>query len=301
MTAQHQHSVSKLSINNRANGVLQSTAASVMWGATGVWIAALAMPVRDVLLYRFALSLLVVCAVMSLTRPRFMRAGAIANKNNLAGGVALFFYYVLTTAAFSLANMVSVSLIVATTPAFVMGAEWMRGRRPARAAVIGALLAFGGVAVLLAPDGFSSAAAATNRERFGEMLALTAVLSMTAFSLTGRAPDSHAAGASLWAGIIGTAALSLIAVGGAPVAVPDAGQWGLLLGLAAFSTVAAAACYGNACRLCGPTTAAVVRLSTPLFAALFLVAVFGAALSARHFIAGGLILLGAGVVVMRRD
>lgn len=292
---------SKLTLNNRANGVFQSIAASVMWGATGVWIIALALPVRDVLLYRFALSLLVAGAVMSAMRPRRM-ANTIANKNDLAGGIALFFYYALTTAAFSLANMVSVSLIVATTPAFVMGAEWMRGRRPARAAMLGAVLAFGGVVVLLAPAEFSPTAAAAGRERFGEMLALASVLSMTAFSLLGRAPDSHAAGASLWACLIGSAALLFVAVGGgAPPVMPRANQWVLLLGLAAFSTVAAAACYGNACRLCGPTTAAVVRLSTPLFAALFLVAVFGGELSARHFIAGGLILLGAGVVVMRRD
>ena len=287
---------SKLTIDNHANGALQSVAASVMWGATGVWIVQLAMPVREVLLYRFALSLLVVCAVMRLSA-RARLARTIADKNDLAGGVALFFYYALSTAAFSLANMVSVSLIVATTPAFVMGALWMRGKRPARAAVIGALLAFGGVAVLLAPAGFSPGGG----EYLGEALALGSVLSMTAFSLLGRAPDSHAAGASLWACFIGASALSLVAIGsGAPPVVPDAEQWLLLLGLAAFSTVAAAACYGNACRLCGATTAAVVRLSTPLFAALFLVAVFGQGLSARHFIAGGLILLGAGVVIVRR-
>lgn len=281
----------KLTVDSRTNGALQSVAASVMWGATGAWIVALAMPVRDVLLYRFALSLLVVGAVVLLTRPR-----SIANKNDLAAGAALFGYYALTTAAFSIADMVSVSLIVATTPAFVMGAEWLRGRRPARASVAGALLAFGGVAVLLTPAGFSPGGS-----HIGEMLALASVLSMTAFSLLGRAPDSHAAGASLWACLIGATALSLItAAGDAPVAAPDAAQWLLLLGLAAFSTLAAAACYGNACRLCGATTAAVVRLSTPLFAAVFLVAVFGGELSARHVIAGAFILLGASIVVMRR-
>jgi len=289
-------------VTGRANGALQSAAASVMWGATGVWIVLLAsLSVRDILLYRFALSLLVMGAVMLLMRPRFMAANPLANKNDIGAGVALFSYYALTTAAFSLANMVSVSLLVATTPAFVMGAEWMRGKRPARASMLGALLAFAGVVVLLAPAGFSPATAAAGREYFGELLALASALSMTAFSLLGRAPDSHAAGASLWACLIGAAVLLLVAIGGgAPVAMPDANQWLSLLGLAVFSTLAAAACYGNACRLCGATTAAVVRLSTPLFAALFLVAVFGGELSARHFIAGALILLGASVVIMRR-
>ena len=199
--------------------------------------------------------------------------------------------------------MVSVSLLVATTPAFVMGAEWMRGKRPARASMLGALLAFGGVVVLLAPAGFSPATAAAGREYFGQLLALASALSMTAFSLFGRAPDAHAAGASLWACLIGAAVLLLVAIGGGvplAVAMPDTNQWLSLLGLAVFSTLAAAACYGNACRLCGATTAAVVRLSTPLFAALFLVAVFGGELSTRHFIAGALILLGASVVIMRR-
>jgi len=298
VAAQYQYSVSKLSINNHTRGALQSVAASVMWGATGVWIVALAMPVRDVLLYRFALSLLLAGAVVLAMRPRPSSAKTIANKNDLLAGLALFGYYALTTAAFSRANMVSVSLIVATTPAFVMGAEWLRGRRPARASVAGALLAFGGVAVLLAPAGWSPA---TSQNHFGEAFALGAVLSMTAFSLLGRAPDSTAAGASLWACLIGAAALfGVVVIGDAQVVVPRAEQWGLLLGLAAFSTLAAAACYANACRLCGATTAAVARLSTPLFAALFLVAVFGGELSARHFIAGALILLGAGVVVMRR-
>ncbi|MDD9855626.1 MAG: DMT family transporter, partial [Gammaproteobacteria bacterium] len=230
-------------------------------------------------------------------------ANPLANKNDIGAGVALFSYYALTTAAFSLANMVSVSLLVATTPAFVMGAEWMRGKRPARASMLGALLAFAGVVVLLAPAGFSPATAAAGREYFGQLLALASALSMTAFSLFGRAPDAHAAGASLWACLIGAAVLLLVAIaGGVPLAVamPDTNQWLSLLGLAVFSTLAAAACYGNACRLCGATTAAVVRLSTPLFAALFLVAVFGGELSTRHFIAGALILLGASVVIMRR-
>lgn len=293
-------------MTGRANGALLSAAASVMWGATGVWIVLLAsLPVRDILLYRFALSLLVMGAVMLLMRPRFIAANniakTVANKNDIGAGVALFSYYALTTAAFSLANMVSVSLLVATTPAFVMGAEWMRGKRPARASMLGALLAFAGVVVLLAPAGFSPATAAAGREYFGELLALASALSMTAFSLLGRAPDAHAAGASLWACLIGAAVLLLVAIGGgASVAMPDANQWLSLLGLAVFSTLAAAACYGNACRLCGATTAAVVRLSTPLFAALFLVAVFGGELSTRHFIAGALILLGASVVIMRR-
>ena len=289
-------------MTGRANGALQSAAASVMWGATGVWIVLLAsLPVRDILLYRFALSLLVMGAVMFLMRPRFMAANPLANKNDIGAGVALFSYYALTTAAFSLANMVSVSLLVATTPAFVMGAEWMRGKRPARASMLGALLAFAGVVVLLAPAGFSPATAAAGREHLGELLALASALSMTAFSLLGRAPDSHAIGASLWACLIGAAVLLLVAIGGgAPVVMPDANQWLSLFGLAVFSTLAAAACYGNACRLCGATTAAVVRLSTPLFAALFLVAVFGGELSTRHFIAGALILLGASVVIMRR-
>ena len=286
-----------MSRTTKYNGVFQSVIASVMWGGTGIWIVFLSdLPLPHILLFRFALSLLVVsCIMLVLARP------LSATKGDLAGGVALFFYYAFATGAFALANIVSVSLIVSTTPAFVMAAEWAQGRKPAPGEIIGALIAFCGVAVLMAGAPVSGWETG-NRELLGEALALGAALAMTAFSLTGRTLDSNAASATFWACLLGSVALLMLAAATpAALSPPSPQQWFHLSGLAAFSTVIAAVCYRNACRLSGATTAAVVRLSTPLFAALFVVVIFGHGLTLRHLLAGVLALLGACLVIVHGD
>ncbi len=269
-----------------------------MWGATGVWIAHLSdMPLGIILLFRFLLSLFIVSFILlAMARP------IATTTSEMAGGVALFFYYVLTTGAFLFANMVSVSLIVSTTPAVVMVAECVKGNQPTRREMFGGVMAFCGVVVLVAGSkvaGFER----DDGEWLGQLCALGAVLAMTAFSLTGRAVDSHAISTSFWSYLLGTVALLIWLIGASITEVawvmPSGTQWFWLLGLAVFSTVIAAVCYKNACRLCGATTAAVIRLSTPLFAALFLVTLFGQDVSLRHLIAGVLVLLGAYLVITR--
>ena len=82
-------------------------------------------------------------------------------------------------------------------------------------------------------------------------------------------------------------------------AVPDAGQWGLFLGLAAVSTLAPGYLYPLACQHITPTAATVVRLSTPFFTALFAFLVLGAALGGHHLLGAPLLIVGVYLTLPR--
>ena len=213
-------------------GTALALLASAQWGATGIWVALLRdLPTGTTLVFRFLTAALLLTVLLTLTRG-FQRP----NQRTLYGGVLLAAYYVLATVGFYLSDVVSVSLLVSTSPFFVMLLRVLR-RQP----VAGRVVLIGCVLGLLVSVPFASPAAA----------------------------------------------------------VPDAGQWGLFLGLAAVATPAPGYPYPLACPHITPTAATVVRLSTPFFTALFAFLVLGAALGGHHLLGAPLLIVGVYLTLPR--
>mgnify|MGYP000660410211 CR=1 FL=1 len=132
-------------------GTALALLASAQWGATGIWVALLRdLPTGTTLVFRFLTAALLLTVLLTLTRG-FQRP----NQRTLYGGVLLAAYYVLATVGFYLSDVVSVSLLVSTSPFFVMLLRVLR-RQP----VAGREVLIGCVLGLLVSVRFASPAAA---------------------------------------------------------------------------------------------------------------------------------------------
>ncbi|MFT6599827.1 MAG: drug/metabolite transporter (DMT)-like permease [Alloalcanivorax sp.] len=273
-------------------GTALALLASAQWGATGIWVALLRdLPTGTTLVFRFLTAALLLTVLLTLTRG-FQRP----NQRTLYGGVLLAAYYVLATVGFYLSDVVSVSLLVSTSPFFVMLLRVLRRQPVAGREVLGGLLAFAGLAVVLL-GGPVTAPDADQGRLIGDACGLAAALAMALYSQAG----SRLQGQGWSVVLIGCGLGLLVSVPFAnpAAAVPDAGQWGLFLGLAAVSTLAPGYLYPLACQRITPTAATVVRLSTPFFTALFAFLVLGEALGWHHLLGAPLLLAGVYLTLPR--
>lgn len=266
------------------DGIALALLASIQWGATGVWVALLRdLPVGTTLVFRFLSAALLLSLLLFLIRG--FRAPTL---EAVRAGALLATYYVLATVAFYLSDVVSVSLLIATSPFFVLLLRALRRERIAAREGLGGTLAFAGVALVMvlgAHHGGAGRAAS-----MGDLCALGAAATMAVYSLAGTRLHGQGASVVLIACLLGL--LVCVPFATPAQAVPDARQWGLFLGLAAFSTLAPGYLYPLACQRISPTTATTVRLSTPFFAALFAWLVLAQTLTVGQWLGAPLIVLG---------
>tara|TARA_R110001606_G_scaffold360158_15_gene513053 strand:+ start:23544 stop:24383 length:840 start_codon:yes stop_codon:yes gene_type:complete len=274
-----------------AQGTTLALLASVQWGATGIWVALLRdLPTGTTLVFRFLTAALLLAALLAITR------GYKAPTRQAAyAGALLAAYYILATIGFYLSNVVSVSLLVSTSPFFVMLLRALRRERVAPRELAGGLLAFVGVTVVLMLGDQSTGTGES--ELIGNLCGLGAALTMALYSVAGTRLQGQGWSVVLISCVLGL----LVCVPFAPgaEAMPDRHQWALFLGLAAFSTLAPGYLYPLACQHITPTAATTVRLSTPFFTALFAFWVLGEALGINHLLGAPLMLVGVYLTLPR--
>ncbi|MBL7251902.1 DMT family transporter [Alloalcanivorax sp. C16-2] len=270
-------------------GTALALLASAQWGATGIWVALLRdLPTGTTLVFRFLTATLLLTTMLAALRG-FRRP----NRSALEGGVLLAAYYVLATVGFYISDVVTVSLLVATSPFFVMLLRLLRREGLTGRELLGGLLAFGGVATVL----LLGAPASGESHLVGNLCGLGAALVMALYSRAGDRLRGQGWNVVWIACALGLLVSAPFADPGA--AVPDARQWGLFLGLAAFSTLAPGYLYPLACQHINATSATVVRLSTPFFTALFAFLILGDALGMQHVLGAPLLLLGVYLTLPR--
>lgn len=276
-----------------SQGVLFALLASVQWGATGIWVALLRdLPTATTLVFRFLSAALLLTLLLFVSRG-FRRPSRHAG----VAGALLAGYYILATVAFYLSNVVSVSLLVATSPFFVMLLRTLRRERVPGREILGGLLAFAGVAVVILMGAHPVTAGRT--DLVGDLCALGAAVTMAFYSLTGTRLQGQGWSVVLIGCLLGL--LICVPFASPAEAVPDGHQWLLFLGLAAFSTLAPGYLYPLACQRISPTAATTVRLSTPFFAALFAWLILGQALGLNHLLGAPLVLTGVYLTLPFRD
>ncbi|MGI0119585.1 DMT family transporter [Zooshikella sp. RANM57] len=276
-------------------GAIFSLFSSLMWGATGIWINYLNNLTLDIILfYRFLLSLLVTGIILFLTSHTLT-----LTKRTIGCGAALCCYYTLATTAFLLADMVDVALIVSTTPVFIMGFERFKGIKPSLKKLLGAIAAFIGSTLVIVGSAATeqSVFSGNSHVMVGLLCALGAAITMAFFSLMSASKMVDASSVNFWAYLLGFSLLFTLSLPFPVLQAPNPQQAGLLFALVLFSTISAGMAYKYACQLAGPSTAAVVRLSTPLLAALLSFALLGKGLTYIHLIAVPFILVGVFWVV----
>ena len=159
------------------SAILAAGLAAVTWGASGVFVRLLP-PVSPVGITagRFVGALIVALPIIAISSAKRSHLKE-ALKSPVAFALAslLTGYYLLATAAFQLAPVAEVALLLSTPPLFVLALRRIRGDVPARLELLGAGLAVAGIGLILGPR-LTFAERFSNHRLVGDVLAICAAI-----------------------------------------------------------------------------------------------------------------------------
>lgn len=273
-------------------GLACAAATALTWGMVGTLVRAIpALSPIELVAGRLAFALAGALPALALAAPRAHTRHALADARAWALAATMVAYYALAVAAFRLAPVADVALLLATAPLCALGLRRLRGERTTARERSGALVALAGVAVTLVPSVRAAAAAgsagATDR-LLGDALGLTAAAASAAYALGYRAaqlregtPDGAPGGAARRAPHPFGVAVLTFAVGVAllaaraatlgepvvPTARLDARGWTLLAVLGVVSTLVPTLAFATAARRLPPVLTSAAQLLVPVVSA----------------------------------
>ncbi|MHB1246657.1 MAG: DMT family transporter [Sulfuriferula sp.] len=292
------------------NAMLAAGVTSLMWGLTGIFVRLLpSLPALTVTAGRLLIALLLVLPVLAMQRDSRQRFLSILGYP-MAYVFALLLtgYYLLATAAFQMAPVAEVALLLSTSPLFVLLFRRLRRDIPARAEIIGAGLSVVGIGLLLVPK-ISFAGEALIQHLLGSVLAMSAA-GLTAWyaylyrilAERGSAPDT--VGVSVLTFAMGSAIL-LLMVGLMPSPAGLEALTGrsvfLFLGLGVLCTAVPSIGYAFASKRLPAVVTATISLFIPLFAGIFAFLILSEKLSPLFIPGGALVLGGISLILHQRS
>jgi drug/metabolite transporter, DME family len=248
-------------------GLSAGLLAPVAWGFTGVFVRLLhGVPTLAIVAGRLFIAVLVLIPWVLLRGRDFI--GACRSPLSAAMGA----YYILATEAFARAPVVEVTLVIGSAPVIAVGLERLRGVRPVRQQVIGAIVAVVGLVLFLRPR------AGVGADRmFGYLFASGAAGASAAYAvaLRGRALSNRPVNAlalTVAACALGAVASFVLLGREIPASLlaikaPTKVIYLVLLGVV--STAVPTLAFGVASLRLPPVLTTSFGLMTPLFAALF--------------------------------
>ena len=294
------------------NAFLVAALTSISWGLTGIFVRLLpGLSPLTITAVRLIIGLVAVLPFLVIfCDTRLGLKAALAHPVAYVLALLLTGYYLLATAAFQLAPVAEVALLISTTPLFVLALRWVQGNPPARSEIAGALLAIGGMALILAPKMSFSGTTSTPlaHHLYGDSCALGAAAlaafyasTYRALSEQGRAPEASGVSALTFA--IGSVILiSMLALTQTPTGLTDLTGNSLLvfLGLGVLSTAVPTFGFAVASKRLPAIVTATISLFVPLFSGLFAFLILGETISLL-FVAGSLLVLGGVAMIIRQS
>jgi len=299
---------SKDVMHMQRNALLAAGLTSLMWGLTGIFVRLLpSLPPLTITAGRLFVALLVVLPILGLFRSS-RQSFKLALERPVAHLLALLLagYYLLATAAFQMAPVAEVALLLSTPPLFVLSFRRIQCDSPNRTEIGGALLAVAGIGLILVP-GMSFAVNSSAHHLTGNILAvcaagLTALYAYTYRILNERGDAPETIGISLLTFASGSVILVLIA-GLAPtpsgIDTLNGPSLLVLIGLGVLSMAIPSFGFALAAKRLPAVVTATISLFIPLFAGLFAFLILGEKLSPM-FIPGGILVLGGIAMILRQ-
>lgn len=281
---------------------------AALWGLTGIFVRLLPPLAPEVISAgRLVVALAVALPLLALSAGgRQATRGALAHPVAYLLALLLAGYYLLATAAFQMAPVAEVALLLSTPPLFVLAYRSVSGDRPAGHELAGALLACAGVAVILAPRLDLSNTVADHRLT-GDGLAIGAAALTAGYAwlyrrLAQRPGAPGALGVTFLTFLLGSIVLAgpAFASGALIEMTTGARQIGLLLCLGVLCTAIPSLGFAYASRRLAPVATASISLLIPLFAALFAHLVLHEAVSPT-LLPGGALVLGGLAWMLRKS
>lgn len=283
---------------------------SLVWGLTGVFVRLLPLlsPLTITagrLLIALAAVLPVYVMMRHLTQGK-VQASTLSNPTSYVLALLLAGYYLLATTAFQLAPVAEVALLLSTQPLFVLGFRRLHGDTPSNVEISGALLALGGITLILLPK-MSFVGELQTPHIVGNLLAVCAAGLTALYAYLyriaadrGRAPEVMAL--SLLTFAAGGFVLMLIAVvAPTPTGLDTLDGQSLLVfvGLGVLATAIPTVSFAMASRHLPAVVTAMISLFIPVFAGFFAYLILGEGLSPM-FIPGGILVLGGIAMILRQ-
>lgn len=288
-----------------------AVATALTWGLTGIFVRLLPglsplviTAVRMLIALASALPLL----VFSGTNGGALVGLAAALRRPMVYFLAFLMvgYYLLATTAFQRAPVAEVALLISTQPLFILAIRAVRGDKPAASEIGGALLAIGGMLVILVPG--LNAESATAQHLGGSMMALGAAILSASYayiyrhlSERRRAPETGAV--SLLTFALGSAILlGALSQTTTPSGLSHASleDLALLLGLGVVSTAIPTIGFSMASRALPAIVTATISLLVPLFSGLFGYLVLAERLSSTFIIGCIPVFIGVAMIIRQR-
>jgi drug/metabolite transporter (DMT)-like permease len=289
--------------------LLVAATTSLTWGLTGIFVRLLP-PISPLLVAagRLFIALLFVLPIILLIQNR-QHSLAIVCKRPIAYLLAslLVAYYALATVSFQLAPVAEVALLLSTPPLFVLALRWIFGQKPALFELIGALLALGGMVIIMLPK-LALGGHLSMQQVIGDLTAIGAALmtALYAFSFKllseqGRAPE--ASGVALLTFALGSVVLTLMAAvstSAANFALLDARAVYLFIGLGVICTAIPTFGFALASKRLPAIITASISLFIPLFAGIFAYLLLAEGFS-PNFLLGSLLVIGGVIMIIRQN
>ena len=290
------------------SAVLAAGLTAVMWGLTGILVRLLP-PVSPLAVTADRLITALVVALPPFAISRSKRSSLQKDLKKPTGYVLAFLltgYYLLATAAFQLAPVAEVALLLSTPPLFVLALRRIRGEAPTFLEMLGAGLAVVGIAVILGPR-------LTLGDRFtphglaGDVLAIcAAVLAAFYVYLYREVANQRMAPEPVNVTLMTFALGSIVLIPIVP-AVPTAISWRtlssnnllVLVGLGVFCTAMPSFVFAFAAQRLPSVVTATISLLIPLFAAAFAFVIIGEKVPPTTI--PGSVLVIVGIVIILRQ
>ena len=288
--------------------LLAALLTAVMWGLTGIFVRLLpGVSLLAVTTGRLSGSLVVALPIFAISDAR-RSSLRLAVKKPVAYALAslLAGYYLLATAAFQLAPVAEVALLLSTPPLFVLALRRIRGDVPEVLEVLGAGLAVTGIVLILAPT-LALTERPVNARLIGDTLAVCAALLTACYAYLYRqmakndaAPEPSSV--TFMTFVLGSAVM-IILVSLIRAAIPaNALRGSNLLWMVALSVLCTAIpsfAFAFASKRLPPVVTATISLLIPLFAGAFAYLILGEKVPST--VIPGSVLVVAGIVMILRQ
>lgn len=279
---------------------------SLTWGLTGIFVRLLpSIPPLTVTAGRLVIAFaLVLPLLLGFQRTRYAFRRALGYPASYVLALLLVGYYLLATAAFQMAPVAEVALLLSTPPLFVLAIRAMRGEPSSRAEIIGALLAVGGIILILFPK-MSFTGNQAMQHVVGHLIALCAAFLTAVYAylyriLAGQGRVPEASSVSLLTFVLGSMGLAAIVIlTPAPSGLSLLGSHDLLilLGLGIISTAIPTVGFAMVSKHLPAIITATISLFIPLFSGVFAYLILGEQLPVIFLAGCGLVLWGVFMII----
>ncbi len=273
---------------------------ALAWSPAGLFVqstAGGAVPIGPlgITAVRFAISFAALLPILWLERRHLVDTLRMGTAWLLA--FVMVAYYLAAVTTFTLTTVAEGTLLVNSTPLFALGIRLARRAPVTRREMAGALIAFGGLCVILVPDVLGGTSG--EGRLYGAGLALIAALMGALYSLI-FAGTSEEEGAQPRPGIVTVLTFGVGLLLALPM-MPSAGEMqanaGALLGLGLLVTALPTLLYSVASSRLPAVLVTTFRLLTPVVGTILAVLVWDEVLSVWFWIGGALVLVGLFVLV----